>query len=230
VAAPAAAPLVVLDPGHNGANAAHLAQINRPVPNGRGGTKPCNTTGTSTDAGYPESAFNWAVALRLRDELTARGVRVLLTRPDDTGFGPCVDDRAAVANRAGAAAMISIHADGGPPAGHGFHVAYSDPPLNSSQGPVSVGLARALAGALRQDGFVAADYIGSRGLDPRSDLAGLNLAEVPAVLVECANMRNSGEAATVSTADGRARYAAALADGIMAWLLSRGTGQPAAGG
>ncbi|MGH4009494.1 MAG: N-acetylmuramoyl-L-alanine amidase [Pseudonocardiaceae bacterium] len=212
---------VVLDPGHNGANAAHPAEINRPVPNGRGGTKACNTTGTSTHRGYPEHAFNWDVALRVRDALTARGVQVVLTRPDDDGVGPCVNDRAAIANRAGADAVVSIHADGAAPSGRGFHVAYSDPPLNDSQGAPSVALAEALAGALRGAGLPAAGYIGSDGLDSRSDIAGLNLAEIPAALVECANMRNPEEAALVSTPDGRARYAAAIAGGIMAWLTSR---------
>jgi N-acetylmuramoyl-L-alanine amidase len=71
---------------------------------------------------------------------------------------------------------------------------------------------------LRRAGFSAADYIGSNGLDPRSDLAGLNLAEIPAALVECANMRNPQEAALISTPAGRARYATAIADGIIAWL------------
>ncbi|MGH3770526.1 MAG: N-acetylmuramoyl-L-alanine amidase [Pseudonocardiaceae bacterium] len=212
---------MVLDPGHNGANARHRAEINRQVPNGRGGTKECDTTGTSTDAGYPEHAFTWDVALRVRDALTARGVRVVLTRPDDAGVGPCVNDRAAIANRAGAEAKVSIHADGAAPSGHGFHVAYSDPPVNPSQGPPSVNLATALARALRAGGFPAADYIGSGGLYPRADLAGLNLTQIPAALVECANMRNPREAALVSTLQGRARYAAAIADGIMAWLTSR---------
>lgn len=212
---------VVLDPGHNGANASHPAALNRPVPNGRGGTKACDTTGTSTDGGYPEHAFTWDVALRVRHALTARGVRVVLTRPDDAGVGPCVNDRAAIANRSGAEAMVSIHADGAAPSGHGFHVSYSDPPLNHSQGPPSAALAQTLARALRGDGFTAAHYIGSHGLYPRSDLAGLNLAQIPAALIECANMRNPQEAALVSTPQGRARYAAAITDGIMAWLTSR---------
>jgi N-acetylmuramoyl-L-alanine amidase len=211
----------VLDPGHNGANASHPAEVNRQVPNGRGGTKACDTTGTSTDGGYPEHTFNWDVALRVRHALTARGVRVVLTRPDNAGVGPCVNDRAAIANRAGAEAMISIHADWAAPSGHGFHVSYSDPPLNGSQGRPSAALAQTLARALRGDGFTAAGYIGSDGLYRRSDLAGLNLAQIPAVLVECANMRNPQEAALVSTPHGRARYAAAIANGIMAWLASR---------
>ncbi|MGH3872943.1 MAG: N-acetylmuramoyl-L-alanine amidase [Pseudonocardiaceae bacterium] len=212
---------MVLDPGHNGANAAHPAEINRPVPNGRGGTKACNTTGTSTNGGYPEHAFSWDVALRVREALTSRGVQVVLTRPDDAGVGPCVHDRAAIANRAGADAMVSIHADGAAPSARGFHVLYSDPPLTASQGPPSVTLAEALARALRGGGFPAANYTGAGGLQPRSDVAGLNLAEIPAVLVECANMRNPEEAAQLTTPEARTRYATALTNGIMAWLTSR---------
>jgi N-acetylmuramoyl-L-alanine amidase len=52
--------IVFLDPGHNGAND---SSINRQVTNGRGGTKECQTTGTTTDNGYPEHTFNWAVVL-----------------------------------------------------------------------------------------------------------------------------------------------------------------------
>ncbi len=220
-AAALAGTTVVLDPGHNGANAAHPAEINRPVPNGRGGTKACNTTGTATDSGYPEHAFAWDVALRVRDALSAQGVRVLLTRPDDAGVGPCIDERAAIANRAGADLVVSIHADGAAPGGHGFHVAYSNPPLNDSQRAPALALAEALATALRNERFTASDYVGSGGLNPRSDLAGLNLSQIPAVLVECANMRNPQEAALVSTSAGRARYANAITEGITAWLTSR---------
>src|SRR5436190_5071122 len=60
--APPPGRVVVLDPGHNGGNGSHPAEINRQVPAGRGKTKPCNTTGTATNAGYPEHAFTWYVA------------------------------------------------------------------------------------------------------------------------------------------------------------------------
>jgi N-acetylmuramoyl-L-alanine amidase len=210
--------VVVLDPGHNGGNAGASAAIDRQVPDGRGGTKACNTTGTSTDAGYAEHAFTFDVAQRVEKRLTARGIQVVLTRTDDDGVGPCVDVRGRAGEKAGADAVVSIHADGAAPSGKGFHVAYSDPPLNSAQ----KGPARTLAGDLR-DGLVAAGcprstYIGHGGLSPRNDLAGLNLATRPTVLVECANMRNAGEAAVVSSPAGRDRYAAAIADGILRFL------------
>jgi N-acetylmuramoyl-L-alanine amidase len=211
--------VVVLDPGHNGGNASHPAQINAQVPDGRGRMKPCNTTGTSTNAGYTEHAFTWDVAVKVRDILTARGVSVVLTRQNASGVGPCVNDRASMANQANPAAVISIHADGSTSAGaHGFHVAYSSPPLNNAQGEPSLRLARTLRDSMTSAGFAQSNYIGSAGLSPRNDLAGLNFSTRPAALVECANMRDADEAAAVSSADGRSRYAAAIADGILAYL------------
>jgi N-acetylmuramoyl-L-alanine amidase len=216
---PGDAPVVVLDPGHNGGNAAHPGEINKTVPAGRGQTKPCNTTGTSTDAGYPEHAFTWDVAVRVRQALAAKGIKVVTTRPDDNGVGPCVNDRATLGNRVGAAAVVSIHADGSASAGaHGFHVAYSAPPLNDAQGAPSVGLARALRDAVRAAGFAPANYIGSDGLAPRNDLAGLNLSTRPAALVECGNMRDAREAAVLSSPEGRQRYADAITAAVLGYL------------
>jgi N-acetylmuramoyl-L-alanine amidase len=214
----ATAPVVVLDPGHNGANAAHPAEIQRLVPDGRGGTKPCNSTGTATDAGYAEHAFTFDVALRTEKALEAAGVRVLLTRQNDTGVGPCVDVRGTVGQREDAAAVVSIHADGAAASGSGFHVALSDPPLDAVQAGQAHVLGTALRDALRAGGFHDSTYLGRQGISLRSDLAGLNLATRPAALVECANMRNPAEAAVVASADGRQRYATALAAGILAYL------------
>ncbi len=210
--------VVVLDPGHNGGNAAAPAAIGRLVPDGRGGRKACNTTGTSTDAGYAEHAFTLDVAQRVARRLASRDVQVVLTRDTDTGVGPCVDERGRAGERADADAVVSIHADGAAPAGRGFHVAYSDPPLNDAQrGPARV-LADELRDGLERAGFPPSTYVGRDGLSPRSDLAGLNHATRPTALVECANMRNAQEAAAVSSASGRDRYAAAIADGILQFL------------
>jgi N-acetylmuramoyl-L-alanine amidase len=208
----------VLDPGHNGGNAAHPDVINAPVPDGAGGTKPCNTTGTATDAGYPEHAFTWDVALRARALLSAAGVAVVLTRRNDTGVGPCVDARARLAGQVGAAAFVGIHGDGAPPGGYGFHVITSG---LQPAGPAVAAATRTLAGDVR-DAMTAVEpvstYLGNRGLDVRTDLAGLNLNRVPAVYVECGNMRNASDAARMSSAAGRQAIAGRLAAGILAFL------------
>lgn len=206
---------VFLDPGHAGINSA--SYNTQQVPNGRGGTKDCQTTGTQTAQGYPEHAFTWDVTLRIRAGLTALGVRSAMSRGDDAGSGPCVDQRAAMANALAPAAIISIHADGGPPAGSGFHVNYSSPALNPGQ-VQAVKLATTMRDTLVGDGLSPANYIGTQGLYGRADIAGLNLAQYPAVLVELGNMRNPSEAAVMESAEGRQRYASAVIDGIVAYL------------
>ncbi len=205
--------VVVLDPGHNGGNATAAAAIGRQVPDGRGGQKACDTTGTATDAGYPEHAFTWDVALRTAALLRARGARVVLTRADDRGVGPCVDRRAAIGNAAHADLAVSIHADGAPAAGRGFHV------ILPANGPVVRGshrLALAIrAELLRRTGTRVADYTaGGDGLQARADLAGLNSSTVPKVFVECANMRNAADARLLTSPAWRASVARALAAGI----------------
>jgi N-acetylmuramoyl-L-alanine amidase len=58
-------PVVVVDPGHNGANGAHPEEIGRPVDAG-GFQKACNTAGAATADGTSESSINWAVAQLVR--------------------------------------------------------------------------------------------------------------------------------------------------------------------
>ena len=221
------APVVVLDPGHNGGNAGAPAEINRPVPAG-GYTKPCNTTGTSTNAGYAEHAFTLDVAQRAAALLRDQGVTVLLTREDDTGVGPCVDRRAAIANEAGAALAVSIHADGAAAAARGFHVI--EPALAPDGGNTAVlepsaAAATALIAAFgAATGEPPASYPGALvapGLTQRDDLAGLNLARVPAVFIECANMRNAEDAAAVTDEGWRQRAAQGIAGGVLAFLAAR---------
>lgn len=213
-AEPARQRVVLLDPGHSGRTPTTVGQVT----DGRGGQKACNTTGTETDAGYAEHAFTFDVAQRVSARLAAAGIRVVLTRTDDVSFGPCVDERGRAGEAADADAVVSIHGDGAAPAAHGFHVALADPPLHPAQEGPAHALAVAVRDAMRAAGFVDSTYIGRDGLSPRGDLAGLNLATRPAVLVECANMRNAAEAAVVSSPEGRERYAAAITAGILAFL------------
>jgi N-acetylmuramoyl-L-alanine amidase len=162
--------IVFLDPGHNGANDASMT---RQVPTGRGGTKDCQTSGTNTDDGFAEHTFTWDTVLRIRAALTQFGVRTAMSRGNDDAVGPCVDERAAMANALQPNAVVSIHADGGPPTGRGFHVLYSSPPLNTTQAIQSVQLARMMRDQLAGAGIPPSTYIGTDGLNPRADIAGL---------------------------------------------------------
>lgn len=212
--------VIVIDPGHNGANASHPEIINKKV-NVINAMKPCNTTGTATDDGYPEHAFTWDVSLRLAKILRADGAKVILTRKNDKGVGPCVDERAKIANDAHADATIAIHGDGAPASGHGFHVI--EPAVikghNEKVVPRSRQLGLDIRDAFHQGtGIPYSTYLGKKGLDVRSDLGGLNVATVPAVFIECGNMRNAGDAAKMKSPAGRQRMAEALAQGFAKFL------------
>ena len=210
-------PVVVIDPGHNGGNAGAPEEINRPVPDGNGGTKPCNTVGTSTDAGYPEHAVVGTGEHHLE---SLRGKQVPYRKCDrpGEGIGPCVDQRAMIADQAGAAAFVSIHADGSAPGDRGFHVITSTldpagPAVAEASDGLAVSVRDAMSGVLPPS-----NYLGSNGLNPRDDLAGLNLNLRPAIYLECANMRNATDAALLSDPAGQAAIAAAIAQGIVGFL------------
>ena len=210
--------IVFLDPGHNGANDASMT---RQVPNGRGGTKDCQASGTNTEAGYPEHTFTWDTTLRIRQALSAYGVRTAMSRGNDDQVGPCVDERAAMANALQPNAVVSIHGDGGPATGRGFHILFSAPPLNATQAGPSVQFARLMRDQLAASGIPPSTYIGTDGLNPRADIAGLNLAQFPSILVELGNMKNPVDSTLMSSPEGRQKYADAVVKGVVAFLQTQ---------
>nr|WP_211141528.1 Rv3717 family N-acetylmuramoyl-L-alanine amidase [Mycobacterium haemophilum] len=210
--------VVFIDPGHNGSND---ASISRQVPTGRGGTKDCQASGTSTNSGYQEHTLTWDTALRVRAALNGLGVRTALSRGNDTALGPCVDARANMANALHPNAVISLHGDGGPASGRGFHVNYSAPPLNTVQAGPSVQFARIMRDQLQASGIPPANYIGQSGLYGRSDLAGLNLAQYPSILIELGNMKNPADSALMESPEGRQKYADAVVRGVAGFLAAQ---------
>ena len=220
-AKPLAGRVIALDPGHNGANWSHPAIIDRLV-NVITELKACDTAGAETDAGYTEHAFTFDVAMRLARLLRAEGAAVVLTRHNDSGVGPCVTQRAKIGNRAHADAAISIHADGGPPSGTGFEV-IAPGRISGAPDARVIGPSARLAADVRNayhriTGEPYSDYVGTKGLDVRTDLGGLNLSTVPKVFIECANMRNAADASRLTSPRFRERIAVALAAGFTAFL------------
>jgi N-acetylmuramoyl-L-alanine amidase len=216
---PLAGKVVVLDPGHNLNNS---TSINKTVYAGNGVYKACDTTGTATDAGYPEHAFTWDVANRAAAILRAEGATVILTRPNDTSIGPCITTRAQIGNDAHANAFVAIHADGGPAGGHGFFV-MQPPPNNPNVNPGGAAQSRMLATVMHDTfhavtGYPYSTYI-TNGYYPNTTTTGtINLSHGPVITIECLNMRNSGDAAIATNPTDRQRIAAGIAAGLTAFL------------
>ncbi|WP_328944917.1 N-acetylmuramoyl-L-alanine amidase [Streptomyces sp. NBC_00250] len=215
---------VVIDPGHNPGNFRHSSKINQKVNIGTT-RKECDTTGTSTNAGYTEASFTLDVSHRLRDLLTARGAEVVLTHDADRPWGPCIDERAKIGNAAHADAVVSVHADGSAVGNRGFHVIL---PARVREGSADtakiVTPSRELGERIvdrfaRATGTAPANYLGSgTGLDVRDDLGGLNLSTVPKVFVECGNMRDPKDAQLLTSETWRQKAAQGIADGIATYL------------
>lgn len=216
--------VVVIDPGHNPGNFRHTAEINRKVNVGTH-WKECDTTGTATDAGWPEAKFTLDVAHRLRTLLEKQGATVKLTQDDDRSYGPCVDERARIGNEARADAAISIHADGSGAGNRGFHVIL---PGTVHDGAAdtraivapSAELGERVAGNfVRATGSAPSNYVGGgTGLVTRTDLGGLNLSTVPKVFIECGNMRDGADAALLTSGAWRQKAAQGMSEGIVSFL------------
>ncbi|KAB8178795.1 N-acetylmuramoyl-L-alanine amidase [Microbispora catharanthi] len=221
-ALPLTGKVVVIDPGHNGGNFRHTKEINQLVDifNQK---KACDTTGTSTNDGYTEAAFTWDVSNRLAKLLKAEGATVKLTRTSSTEWGPCINQRAAIGNKAHADAAISIHGDGAAANLRGFHIIMPKK-IGGPVDPVvkdSARLGQNVRDAFRSGtGLPYSTYIGKQALNYRSDLGGLNLSTVPKIFIECGNMRNAKDAARFKDPAFRARMARSLAKGLADYLTS----------
>lgn len=216
--------VIVIDPGHNPGNFQYTSEINRKVNIGTN-WKECDTTGTSTNSGYTEAKFTLDVAHRMRTLLQEQGATVKLTQDGDRPYGPCVDERARIGNTAHADAVVSVHADGSAAGNRGFHVILpGSVHAGAADTRTIVGPSRELGERIagnfvRATGSAPSNYVGDgTGLDTRTDLGGLNLSTVPKVFIECGNMRDSKDAALLTSGAWRQKAAQGISEGIVSFL------------
>ncbi|MFF0635217.1 N-acetylmuramoyl-L-alanine amidase [Nocardia sp. NPDC004151] len=214
---------IFLDPGHQGPN--HSQDTDKQVSDGRGGTKACQTSGMTTLHGIAEHTITWNVAQLVRTSLEGLGAHVVMSRPDDTGWGGCIDERAKAANASGADVAVSIHADSGPADGKGFHLIVPQLPVpdakvNEVQSGAGLAASKAMRDTYLQSGYQAATYNGAaEGLQTRSDVAGPALTLVPDVFLEMGNGANAEDAQQLETPEGQLKHAVTITTGIASYLL-----------
>jgi N-acetylmuramoyl-L-alanine amidase len=208
--------VIGIDPGHNGRNYADPSYLNHQIWNGRE-REACDTTGTQTNSGYTEPRFTWRVAMFLRRDLRRKGAAIAITRHNNHGVGPCVNTRARILNRAHSVVAIDIHGDGGPPGGRGFAVLE---PVADGRNNHIIRASNAFGREVRRSmlahtSMPVSTYDGLHGLTHRNDLAGLNLATEPKVLIECGNMRNATDARLMTSRHFQRQVAKALTNAIV---------------
>jgi len=194
--------VIVLDPGHGG-----------------------EESGTVGTAGTIEKDLNLAVALKLRPLLEAAGAKVIMTRTADTrSLTPDklasansaaqrteadLAERSAIANRAQADMLISIHANGSTTSSGGTEVYWAVGSLNAAH-------SQRLAGLAQQE-LVAALGLQSRGVKQRGFNV-IRVTDAPGILVEMGFLTNPGEEQLLTSAAGQGAVAQALLQAVTSYF------------
>jgi N-acetylmuramoyl-L-alanine amidase len=212
-ASAASTPVVVIDPGHD------LRANLKTEPIGPGSsTRKIKDGGGTRGAvsGLTEAELNLAVALRARTLLERAGVMVLMTRTRTAGTSIGNIARARIANRAGAALFLRIHADGSDdPSARGTHTLY--PALRQGWTDDVYGESKRAAGVVQRE-LVRALGFPDRGLQERSDFTGFNWTDVPVILVEMGFMTNRTDDRLLASAVYQQRAALGLCRGTLRYL------------
>jgi N-acetylmuramoyl-L-alanine amidase len=206
-------PVVVIDPGHDAR--ANLAT--EPIGPGSSTRKIFDGGGThGVVTGIREPDLTLDVSLRLRQLLQAAGIRVVMTRTRTAGASMGNVARARIANDAGAALFLRVHADGSALASaRGTHTltpalrrGWTDDVYRSSR----------RAATLVQEELVRALGFPDRGIQERSDFTGFNWADVPVILVEMGFMTNPSEDRALARPAVRQRVALGLCRGALRFV------------
>ena len=200
---------MVVDPGHD----ARPNLETEPIGPGSSQRKIKDGGGTrGVVTGTPEHLVTLRISLALREELERSGYCVTMTRTRSAGRSIGNVARARIANRAGAALFLRVHADGSTSRSqNGSSVLY--PALRRGWTGDVLPESRQAARVLQRE-LVAG--LGSRdlGIVRRGDLTGFNWSDVPVVLAEVGFLTNPREDRLLSSRRYQRRAARALARGV----------------
>jgi len=206
-------PVVVLDPGHD----LRASLDTEPIGPGSAVQKIKDGGGTrGVVSGLTEAELNLRVALRLGRLLERAGVRVVMTGTKTAGPSMGNSARARIANQAGAALFLRIHADGSTDRSvRGTHTLY---PARRRGWTDDIYAGSKRAARIVQSELVRALGFPDRGVEERTDFTGFNWSDVPVILVEMGFMTNPTEDRLLATEAYQRRAAVGLCRGTLRFL------------
>jgi N-acetylmuramoyl-L-alanine amidase len=206
-------PVIVIDPGHD----LHANLTTEPIGPGSSTRKIKDGGGThGVVSRLTEAELNLRVGLRLRTLLERAGLRVVMTRTKTAGASIGNIARARIANSAGAALFLRIHADGSTAHGtRGTHTLY--PALHPGWTDDVYAASKRAAGIVQSE-LVKSLGFPDRGLQERMDFTGFNWSNVPVILVEMGFMTNPTEDRLLATTGFQRRAAIGLCRGALHFL------------
>jgi len=158
---------------------------------------------------------NLQISFKLRDELEARCINVVMTRTTQEVNISNVE-RAQIANESGAALFIRVHCDAfDNSSARGIHVLY---PVDIPGWTDDIYTASRRAAQLTQAALVDATGAPDRGLDERDDMTGFNWSDIPVIMPELGFMTNPEEDQLLATDSYQQKLASAMADAALRFL------------
>ncbi len=169
---------------------------------GHGGSEP----GAVGPTGTTEKAVNLAIALKLRDLLTAQGATVIMTRDQDVSVS--LLERAKRANQANADIFISIHANGFYQESANGTETYYNPDNHPRSGLLGQHVHREMLAkvALRDRGLKTGNY------------TVLKETMMPSILVEVAFLTNPAEELLLKDSAFQQKAAQGITQGVLAYF------------
>lgn len=174
------------------------------------------TTGRTT--GVPEYQLTLEVALKLRDELTARGYEVVMTR-ETNEVNISNSERAGIARDAGADIFVRLHANGSEDSSVNGAMTICQTAANPYTGGFyeqSKSLAQNIL-----DSFCEATGAGKQYVWETDTMSGINWSAVPVAILEMGYMTNPTEDANLCSADYQDKMVLGIANGIDAYFMQR---------
>lgn len=200
---------IAIDAGHQ----AHGNSEQEPVGPGASRTKAKVASGTSgRTTGVAEYELNLAVALKLREELEARGYEVYMIRETHE-----VDisnaERAQKAADSGADILVRIHANGSENSSVSGALTMSPSASNPYMDSELVSQCQRLSSVMIE-AFCEATGANNQGVYETDEMSGLNWCTIPATIVEMGYMTNPGEDTRMQTEEYQNQMVQGMANGI----------------
>ena len=207
--------LIVIDAGHQ----AHGNSEQEPIGPGASQTKAkvaSGTTGRTT--GVTEYQLNLDVALKLRDELEARGYEVYMIREtNDVDISNA--ERAQLAAESGSDILIRIHANGSDNTSVAGTLTMAPSTANPYLSQEMIAECQKLSQCIIT-AFCASTGANNQGVYQTDEMSGLNWCSIPATIVEMGYMTNQEEDTRMQTADYQQQMVTGIADGIDQYFAS----------